>query len=69
MCSEVVGQTGFLVLGLDGAVLSSGGDLQADQRWVGVEEGVLVVLVEVSGAGGGVRGAGAHWPSVRASLA
>lgn len=32
MCSEVVGQTGFLVLGLDGAVLSSGGDLQADQR-------------------------------------
>jgi len=29
---EVEGQTGFLVLGPDGSVLSSGGDLQSDER-------------------------------------
>lgn len=29
---EVAGQLGFLVLGSDGAVLGSGGDLQSDER-------------------------------------
>jgi len=29
---EVEGQTGFLVLGQEGTILSSGGDLQSDER-------------------------------------
>ena len=32
MTSEVEGQTGYLVLSLEGSVLSSGGDLESDQR-------------------------------------
>jgi len=47
MSSEVAGQTGFLLLGLDGAVLSSGGDLQADER----AAATLFQLVQTAGQG------------------
>jgi len=44
---EVDGQTGFLVLGLDGTVLSSGGDLQSDERCAGA----IFQIVETAAQG------------------
>jgi hypothetical protein len=44
---EVEGQTGFLVLGLDGAVLNSGGDLQSDER----SAGAIFQIVETAAQG------------------
>ena len=43
MTSEVEGQTGYLVLSLEGSVLSSGGDLESDQRYSSQDTSFLTV--------------------------
>jgi len=47
MTSEVEGQTGYLVLNLEGSVLSSGGDLESDQR----AAATILQLVKTAGQG------------------